>query len=131
VERYGRKGRERGQSALAKHRPGGNRCRGYCGVAIAACTVATEGICAAVAFEVAGTEFYGGAILVSAGIGAAEYAVSSECHSLLGYAEQAGIGALLGSGESVGEEYTPLGAENGAHAAPTGFFKALSGLWAF
>jgi len=102
-------------------------------VVIASCTVATDGICAALAFEVGGAELSGGALLAAAGIGAAEhsaeYAVSSGCHTFGGYAEQAGIGALLGVGEAGAEEFSPIGASPGAHAAPQSLVTAFLHFW--
>jgi hypothetical protein len=101
--------------------------------AIVVCTVATDGVCAALTVELAGTEFSGGALLTSAAIGAVEhagiYAVSNECHTFSGYLEEAGIGAGLGLTEGVADEISPLGV-SAQHATPAGYWQTLAHIWA-
>jgi hypothetical protein len=92
--------------------------------ALVACAIATEGICAAAAFEIGATELSAGAIATDAAVGSGEgaidYAVAGECNkSLPGLARNMLIYGSTEGALSAGAELVPfLSPAEGDHAVP-------------
>jgi hypothetical protein len=100
-------------------------------IAIATCTVATEGLCGLVvgAAEFPIGSFIGGG-LIGGGEGLVHYASESTCHTGSGYLQAIEDGSVIGIGEGAVDELIPAtGGAPGVHQLPAGWLDTLLHYW--